>query len=92
MTRKQIEGQLRKWGFHDLMNDERTLCAYEQLYTNLRANRIALKDVESLTLDQQGEIRAELEGGFWASVYLSRIEFYLETIADCMAEKAEAEA
>lgn len=28
-------------------------------------------------------------GGFWASVYISRVEFYLETIAKCLTEKTE---
>lgn len=75
MTRKEIEKQLRQWGFHDLMFDEKTLCAYEQLYTNLRANKIALKDIVSLTLDEQGEIRANFETGLdYASGYFLEYE------------------
>lgn len=75
MTRKQIEEQLKKWGFHDLMFDEKTLCAYEQLSHNLRALRIPLKDIESLTLDDRGEIRANFESGLdYASGYFLEYE------------------
>lgn len=75
MTRKQIEKWLRGKGFHDLMIDEKTLCAYEQLYTNLRANKIPLKDIERLEIDKQGEIRAIFSNGLdYASGYFLEYE------------------
>lgn len=75
MTRKQIEETLKKWGFHDLMNDEKTLCAYEQLYINLRANKIALKEIDHIELDEYGEVKAVFPNGMdYASGYFLEYE------------------
>lgn len=74
MTRKEIITKLKEMGFHE-ETFEGDLCAYEALRSNLRANRIPLKDIESITLDEQGELRANFETGLdYATGYFLEYE------------------
>lgn len=51
MTRNQLQNELRRLGFKNLCDDDKTLVAYNQIQYYLYANHTPIKAVDSVYLD-----------------------------------------